>query len=173
MSKLFTKKRRVGAKEDFQMRVEMTLQKQKLKKKELIKKYYNYDFKPQINKKRININPKNLHKNVFKRDKANKAKQNEFNIKLHKDSFRAISDNNSSQNQPSGREFQSFTGNKVVVASNKDVVVDYQIKENSNTHVETVTETIEEKDQSTKKHSLPIESDKNCEGVKSPNFPDF
>jgi hypothetical protein len=55
MSKLFTKSRRTEAKKQFKSRVEMNLQKQKLRKKKLEKKYYDYDFKPKTNKRRIDI----------------------------------------------------------------------------------------------------------------------
>ena len=64
MSKLFTKKRRIDALSDFESRLELTLQKKKLKKKELEQKYYDFDFKPQTNKKRINIYSKKLPKKV-------------------------------------------------------------------------------------------------------------
>ena len=77
MSKLFTKKRRVAALRDFGMRLEMTLQKKKLKKKNLEKKYYDYDFKPRTNKKRINIYKIKLPaKPVTTRKTAKKAAQN-------------------------------------------------------------------------------------------------
>ena len=67
MSKLFTKDRRVMAKADFDSRLELTLQKKRIKQKQLEKKFYDFDFKPKINKRRININPKSLHKNVYSR----------------------------------------------------------------------------------------------------------
>ena len=50
MSKLFTRERRIKARADFDQRVKYNLAKSKLKKKELQKKYYDYDFKPKINK---------------------------------------------------------------------------------------------------------------------------
>lgn len=50
MSKLFTKNRRIKARADFDQRVKYNLEKARVKKKELQKKYYNYDFTPKINK---------------------------------------------------------------------------------------------------------------------------
>lgn len=55
MSKTFTIDRRKEARHDFDSRMEFNLQKRKIKKKELEKKFYNYNFQPKINKKRINI----------------------------------------------------------------------------------------------------------------------
>jgi hypothetical protein len=66
MSTLFTKERRVEALKDFQSRLELTLQKKKLKKKELEKRFYGYDFKPKVNKKRIDIYKNNLPAKVVK-----------------------------------------------------------------------------------------------------------
>jgi hypothetical protein len=68
MSKLFTKDRRKKAKNDFMDRTVFNLEKQKMNKKRLQEKYYNYDFKPEINRKRINIYDKKLHKNVYKKN---------------------------------------------------------------------------------------------------------
>lgn len=65
MSKLFTRDRRQKAKNDFMDRAMFNVEKQKLNKKKLQEKYYNYDFKPQINKNRINIYKGNNHKNVY------------------------------------------------------------------------------------------------------------
>ena len=78
MSKLFTKDRRRQAKSDFMDRTMFNLEKQKINKKKLSDKYYNYNFKPQINHKRINIYSKKLHKNVYKKtfDKRNTNTQN-------------------------------------------------------------------------------------------------
>jgi hypothetical protein len=78
MSKLFTKERRKQAKNDFMDRTMFNLEKQKINKKKLKDKYYNYNFKPQINQKRINIYSKKLHKNVYKKtfDKPNTNTQN-------------------------------------------------------------------------------------------------
>lgn len=76
MSHTFTKNRRVKAKGDFQRRLEFNSQKRKMKKRELEKKYYNYDFNPKINQKRININPKNLPSHVYKTKKVLKGKGN-------------------------------------------------------------------------------------------------
>ena len=73
MSKLFTKDRRKQAKDDFKDRVEYNIQKKKHKKKELQKRFYNYDFKPSINKRRINLNPKKLHKNVYTKKATKKV----------------------------------------------------------------------------------------------------
>lgn len=55
MSKTFTTDRRKEARVDFDSRLEFNIQKRKIKKKQLEKKIYNYDFKPKINKNRINI----------------------------------------------------------------------------------------------------------------------
>ena len=66
MSKLFTKSRRKKAKKQFKSRLEMTLQKKKIKKRELEKKYYDYNFKPNTNKKRINIYSRTLPDNVIR-----------------------------------------------------------------------------------------------------------
>lgn len=55
MSKLFTKSRRNEAKKQFKTRMEFNLQKKKVKKKQLERKYYNLDFKPKTNRKRIDI----------------------------------------------------------------------------------------------------------------------
>jgi hypothetical protein len=55
MSKTFTIDRRKEARTDFDSRLEFNIQKRKIKKKQLEKKIYNYDFKPKINKTRINI----------------------------------------------------------------------------------------------------------------------
>lgn len=55
MWKLNNKKKKMKQLSDFEVRLEMTLQKKKLKKKELEKKYYDYNFKPNTNKKRIKI----------------------------------------------------------------------------------------------------------------------
>jgi hypothetical protein len=67
MSKLFTKDRRNLAKKDFKERVQYNLQKKVIKSKQLEEKLYNYDFQPAINKSRINLKPKKLHKNVYSR----------------------------------------------------------------------------------------------------------
>lgn len=67
MSKLFTKDRRQKAKIDFMDRTMFNLEKQKLNKQKLHKKYYDYDFRPEINHKRINIYAPKLHKNVYDR----------------------------------------------------------------------------------------------------------
>ena len=67
MSKLFTKERRKQAKNDFMDRAMFNLEKTKIKKAKLKDKFYNYNFKPQINQKRINIYSKKLHKNVYKK----------------------------------------------------------------------------------------------------------
>jgi hypothetical protein len=66
MSKLFTKSRRTEGKKQFKNRVEMNKQRAKIKKKNLEKKYYDFDFKPKINKKRINIYSRNMPSNVIK-----------------------------------------------------------------------------------------------------------
>jgi hypothetical protein len=60
---------------DFEMRLELTLQKKKLKQKELERKYYGYNFKPDINKKRINIHkkPKKRIKNTWRRNNQKPA----------------------------------------------------------------------------------------------------
>ena len=55
MSKTFTMDRRKEARSDFDSRLEFNLQKSRIRKKELDKKIYAYDFKPKINKNRINI----------------------------------------------------------------------------------------------------------------------
>lgn len=73
MSQTFTKNRRLRAKNDFQRRLEFNSQKREMKKKELDRKYHNYDFNPKINQKRINIHPKTLPRNVYKAKKADKA----------------------------------------------------------------------------------------------------
>lgn len=52
MSKLFTKKRRITAKTDFQDRVQMNLIKKKQKMKDLENKFYNFSFKPKTNRKK-------------------------------------------------------------------------------------------------------------------------
>ena len=70
MSQTFTKNRRLRAKNDFQRRLEFNSQKREMKKRELDKKYHNYDFNPKINQKRINIHPKTLPRNVYKAKKA-------------------------------------------------------------------------------------------------------
>ena len=44
----------------------MNIQKQKIKKKKLEQKYYDYDFKPRTNKKRIDIYARTLPSNVIK-----------------------------------------------------------------------------------------------------------
>lgn len=67
MSKLFTKDRRKKAKSDFMDRTMFNLEKQKINKQKLQKKYYDYNFQPEINQKRINIYAPKLHKNVYQR----------------------------------------------------------------------------------------------------------
>ena len=84
MSKLFTKKRRIEALSDFEMRLEMTLQKKKLKKKALEKKYYDFDFKPRTNKKRINIYSKTLPSSVVATLKKKKRESKHQKISKEK-----------------------------------------------------------------------------------------
>ena len=67
MSKLFTRDRRKDAKTDFDQRRDFNLHKKEAHKKELEDRFYNFDFQPKINKKRININPKNLPPNVYRK----------------------------------------------------------------------------------------------------------
>lgn len=66
MSKTFTMDRRKEARSDFDSRMEFNLQKRRIKKKQLEKKFYDYDFKPKINKNRINIYSKNAPKVTVK-----------------------------------------------------------------------------------------------------------
>jgi hypothetical protein len=86
MSKLFTKTRRKQAKNDFMDRTQFNLEKQKINKKKLKEKFYNYNFKPQINHKRINIYSNKLHKNVYTKafDKRNSKTQNTNGIFIEK-----------------------------------------------------------------------------------------
>ena len=65
MSKLFTKSRRTEAKKHFKSRLEMNQQKAKIKKRQLEKKFYDFDFKPKTNKKRIDIYARNLPSKVI------------------------------------------------------------------------------------------------------------
>lgn len=62
MSKTFTIDRRKEARSDFDSRLEFNLEKRKIKKKQLEKKFYDFDFKPKINKNRINIYSKTAPK---------------------------------------------------------------------------------------------------------------
>jgi hypothetical protein len=83
MWKINNKRKKIQALSNFEMRLEMTLQKKKLKKKELEKKYYGYNFKPKTNRKRINIynKPKTGRiKNKFVENK--KKKVNSKNRKI-------------------------------------------------------------------------------------------
>lgn len=79
MSKLFTKDRRRQAKLDFMDRTQFNIEKQKLNKQRLQQKYYDFDFKPEINQRRINIYGTKLHKNVYKKsfDRRRKAAEDE------------------------------------------------------------------------------------------------
>ena len=67
MSKLFTKDRRQKAKNDFIDRAMFNQEKSKIKKAKLKEKFYDFNFKPEINHKRINIYSKKFHKNVYKK----------------------------------------------------------------------------------------------------------
>ena len=72
---------------DFEMRLELTLQKKKLKQKELEKKYYGYNFKPKTNKKRLNIHnkkPKRKVKNTWKNNNLKKQKPNQAMVRVQK-----------------------------------------------------------------------------------------
>ena len=73
ITKLYSQEKRKQAKKDFKERIEYHLQKKKLKRKELEEKMCVYNFKPRINKKRINLNPKKLHKNVYRKNSIKKT----------------------------------------------------------------------------------------------------
>ena len=116
MSKLFTKKRRVLAKNDFQDRVQMNLIKQKLRKKELEKKYYDFSFKPQINKKKFK-GKRNKSKKIVKysqRDIDNK-KEIIFNeIQSEDENYQCVNHEI--------KEVQESGGNSKHVVDVKDVM---------------------------------------------------
>jgi hypothetical protein len=76
MSKTFTIDRRKEARQDFDSRMEFNLEKRKVKKKQLEKKFYNYNFKPKINKNRINIYSSKAPKVVVKKNKKTANKYN-------------------------------------------------------------------------------------------------
>ena len=64
MWKLNNRKRKKKKVSDFEMRLEMTLQKKKLRKKELEKKYYDYKFKPKTNKRKNLAGQRNTKRKI-------------------------------------------------------------------------------------------------------------
>ena len=113
MSTLFTKNRRIAALNDFEMRLEMTLQKKKLKKKILEDKYYDFDFKPRTNKRRINIYSKKIPDNVLNTiKKKTKPKKKLKRIRSTEDSLnktirKKIKSKNVFRNQKNDKKIES------------------------------------------------------------------
>ena len=99
MSKLFTKERRKQAKSDFMDRTMFNLQKQKINKEKLKEKFYNYNFQPEINKKRIDIYSGNPHKNVYSKTFEKKREIRESNLGILENQNRGLTNSRRQRNE--------------------------------------------------------------------------
>lgn len=167
MSTLFTKQRRVNALKDFQARLEMTLQKKKLKKKELEKRFYDYDFKPKTNKKRINIYnnkvPAKVKNTLKKKQKTSRAKNRVYKKAVNQMTIKKSYKKNAPKKSENSNSMNLADDDTQNIKIQKQLVMGDRLEVNEDAEVG-------EEDAEYKEKLFEMDSDKKDEQVESPQF---